>query len=76
MKKIATIAAVALFAIAFTSCKKDYKCECVSKENGTVLMTQTIELKDQKKKDAETACSGKATASSGGVTVTTECNLK
>ncbi|MCB9046026.1 MAG: hypothetical protein H6550_07790 [Chitinophagales bacterium] len=35
MKKFAPIAAVALLAIAFTSCKKDFTCECTD-SNGTV----------------------------------------
>lgn len=51
MKKFAPIAAIALFAIAFTSCKKDYTCEC------TVLGTTVpTEFKDVKKKDAQDDC--------------------
>lgn len=51
MKKIASVAAIALFALAFTSCKKDYTCECSA--NGQVLGSTTI--KDTKSK-AKTAC--------------------
>jgi hypothetical protein len=67
MKKIAPIAALALFAVAFTSCKKDYTCEC--KMNGTVISTTTIHAK---KSDAKSACSATATVGS----TTMSCELK
>lgn len=67
MKKVASIAAIALFAIGFTSCKKDYSCEC--SVNGTVVYTATI--KDTKK-NAETACNYTSTVP--GATAT--CELK
>ena len=67
MKKIAPIAAIALFsALAMTSCKKDYKCTCTASAGG-VSTSATYDLGKQKKKDAEAACSGKGT-STGGVT--------
>lgn len=72
MKKIAPIAAIALFAIATTSCKKDYTCECTTTSGGQSTTT-TFELGKQSKSDAEAACSGKA-VSAGGVTMT--CDLK
>ena len=40
MKKILAILAVAAFAASFTSCKKDYTCEC--SWNGTSIGSATI----------------------------------
>jgi hypothetical protein len=74
MKKLTSVAAIALFAIAFTSCKKDYTCECSFKDgNGTVISTQTIDLGKQKKSVAESACSAKSTTANGA---TAACSLK
>lgn len=67
MKKIAPIAAIALFAVAFTSCKKEYTCECSI--DGTVVGSTTI--KDTKKK-AKDACN--QTSSFGGITA--KCEIK
>ena len=66
MKKIASIAAVALFgAMAMTSCKKDYTCTCKAAD-GTV--TASYQYPKMKKKDAESACNTWNTAAqiSGG----------
>ncbi|MBL7773457.1 MAG: hypothetical protein JNM95_11395 [Chitinophagaceae bacterium] len=52
MKKILLLAFVA--ATAFTSCKKDWTCECT--DNGTSLGTFQIENKS--KATAKTACEG------------------
>ncbi len=52
MKKITLIlGAVAFMSATLTSCKKDYDCVC--KDSTT---SQTITLKDMKKKDATSAC--------------------
>ncbi len=76
MKKIASVAAIALFAVAFTSCKKDYTCECTSKDNtGTVMSTSTVSIKATKK-DAKTACNEESTVSGGGSSITMSCSLK
>lgn len=74
MKKMITLSAVVLTAMLFTSCKKDYTCTCVTKDNGVELSRTSVTIKDTKK-NAESACSGKATASGGGVTITTSCSL-
>lgn len=50
MKKIAPIVAIALGAM-FTSCKKDYTCNCTMQG-----VSYPIELKDVKKSDAKDAC--------------------
>lgn len=61
MKKVASIAAIALFAIGFTSCKKDYTCVCSI--NGTEVSRTTI---NDTKSNAKSAC--EQTTSAGGVT--------
>ncbi|MDE0770858.1 MAG: hypothetical protein OSB25_01470 [Salibacteraceae bacterium] len=52
MKKILAICSVALFAASFTSCKKDYICEC--KIDGVV--DNSLNIQKAKKADAEAAC--------------------
>jgi hypothetical protein len=74
MKKVLLVAAIAAFAMS--SCKKDYTCECTSKDsNGTVISTAdgTVHTTKSKAKDA---CSQTASASSGGTSITTTCALK
>ena len=56
-------------ALALTSCKKDYTCECKYDLNGSAT-THEFAIKDAKKKDAEDACKYNVP----GVTVT--CDLK
>ncbi len=60
MKKTFLFAAV-LGALTFTSCKKDYTCDCTSAlfktANSGVDITAT-EYSKVKKKDAEEACEG------------------
>jgi len=55
MKKVFAICAVALFAVSFTSCKKDYTCTCTTVVTGIddVVTTSTL---NASKKDATTAC--------------------
>lgn len=67
MKKITSVAAIALLALSFTSCKKDYTCECSI--DGTVIGSTTI---NATKSDAKTACEQNATA--GGTSVS--CVIK
>ena len=63
MKKVFTIALVAMFGFGMVSCKKDYNCTCVIDGDTTVLP-----LGKQKKKDAEAACDvyNTSAAASGG----------
>ena len=85
MKKVFTIAAIALVAMTFASCEKSYTCECTITTTGTDPITgmsinssQVVsETKDAKKKDAEDWCAeGNASQSIGGYTTTTACELK
>lgn len=61
MKKIAPIALIAMMAVAFTSCKKDYKCSCKD-SSGNEIKTQSFKAK---KSDAKASCTAIETASSG-----------
>lgn len=64
MKKFIPVVAVAALAMMFTSCKKDYKCTCTVTAAGSST-SATYDLGKQKKKDAEAACSAKATSVAG-----------
>jgi len=70
MKKFAPIAAIALFAVAFTSCSKDYTCTCTDSA-GTE--TAKYEYPKTTKSLAKTGCDAWHTtaAASGG-----KCELK
>lgn len=66
MKKIASIAAIALFgAMAMTSCKKDYTCTCKAADGST---TASYTYPKVKKKDAQSACDtwNNAVSATGG----------
>ena len=66
------IAALLVVAATFTSCKKEYTCECTTTDGSTTVGTTTTTIKDTKKK-AEDACNA-LNVSSG--TAKTECKLK
>ncbi len=66
MKRIAPILMLALFAISFTSCKKDWTCECSDLNGGTDEFT----IGNTTKPLAKTACEGY-----NGIT-RTGCKLK
>jgi hypothetical protein len=70
MKKFAPIAIIALLAVAFTSCKKDWSCECKDKD-GNVDFTYTYPK--VAKSSAKTSCDAANTtwATDGG-----SCKLK
>lgn len=54
MKKIAPIVMVALLAVAFTSCKKEYTCSCTFGSETKDIPSGT----KLSKKDAKTWCEG------------------
>ena len=62
MKKFAPIVMVALLAVAFTSCKKDYTCECKDKA-GAVTNSP---INGAKKSDAKKVCDASNTVWSAG----------
>lgn len=55
MKTLFAFAAVVVFALAFTSCRKDYKCTCKD-SNGIIIEQASQTYKQVKKKDAESSC--------------------
>jgi hypothetical protein len=76
MKKLFPLAAIAVFAVMFTSCKKDYTCTCTQTVTGSTPVTTTVSLGKQTKSDADKACSNyNVTSSAGGTSVTTSCHL-
>lgn len=75
MKKLIYSSAL-LVLVAFSACKKDYTCECTVTDNtGASQGTSSVTIHSSKK-DAESACSGKSTVSSGGMTMTSKCEIK
>ncbi|MFC5270846.1 hypothetical protein [Adhaeribacter terreus] len=74
MKKVLYSSALVVL-VAFSACKKDYTCECTTSDGqgGDYKSSVTIH---STKKDAESACSGKSSATSGGTTVTASCKIK
>ncbi len=75
MKKLLTILALSVFVMAFASCKKDYTCECTTTTAGVSASASTT-IKDTKKKAKEKCDEGDSSSSVGGVTVTSECEIK
>ncbi len=77
MKKFAPIAAIALFAIAFTSCKKKWTCECTSTINGVSTTSSGTDTEKRTKKDAKALCEkSNGTQTIAGITTTVDCKLK
>ncbi len=81
MKKVFSIAAIALVAMTFASCEKTYTCECTTTISGTGFFDGTSTASttfEAKKKDAEAACdkSDIAQTTVDGVTSGVECKLK
>lgn len=68
MKKITSVAAIALLAFSFTSCKKDHTCECSI--DGTVIGSTTI---NATKSDAKSTCES---SNSSAAIVGGKCELK
>ena len=75
MKKFITLFLVAGFVFAFSSCKKDYTCECTYTDS-TTTQTASYTINDTKK-NAEDACSAYATSVTVGTeTFTWDCGIK
>ena len=79
MKKLTQIALVAIIAVLFASCKKDYTCTCTYVYPGSAAETTSVTIHNTKSK-AKTACDNIQTVYSfGGVFVAGEsytCSLK
>lgn len=72
MKKAIMIAFVA--GLAMASCKKDYTCECTTKDSsGTIPSVTASATAKMKKSEAEDWCTGQKSTVG---TITTSCELK
>lgn len=75
MKKFIPMTAVAVIALMFTSCKKEYTCTCTSNVGGTTT-TASGKTEKMSKKDAKAACEkGNMTSTVAGTTVTVSCKI-
>ena len=78
MKKISTIAIVALFgAMSLTACKKKWTCECTSTVNGVSTTSSGTDTEKRTKKDAKDLCTkNNGSTTVAGITTTLDCKLK
>ena len=67
MKKI-TLLSIAVLAISFTSCKKDYTCQCTYTNTGSTTPTVTSVTLHTTKSKAKDACNQSATSGGSGYT--------
>ncbi len=70
MKKLLTILALSIFVFAFSSCKKDWTCECI--DTSTNPTSDLTTFPKTSKKKAKDACDLIETLSQG----TEKCSLK
>lgn len=57
-KAFSLFASVAIVAMLFTSCKKDWTCTCVVTNSGTQLTSTPTTISNASKSDAKTTCDG------------------
>ncbi|MCG8575850.1 MAG: hypothetical protein MI810_13265 [Flavobacteriales bacterium] len=78
MKNVIWLLTVGLMMV-FTSCKKDYTCECVTTTetpNSSITATTNTAIKNTKK-NATTICDdGDSSSSIDDVTTSVECEIK
>jgi hypothetical protein len=72
MKKLSAVV-LAVLAVTFTSCKKNYTCQCTFTTNGSVYATTSDIIHDTKSK-AKTECEDLSEANTNGVSVA--CAIK
>jgi len=56
MKKMIPVAAIAVIALMFTSCKKDYTCTCTVTVTGSAATTTSTSVGKTTKSDAQSKC--------------------
>jgi hypothetical protein len=81
MKRLLPLLTLAVLATGFTSCKKDFTCECTytETENGTVVDTYTTSVTfNARRPEASLSCNASDVASYtvGSSTIKTDCDLK
>jgi len=75
MKKFIPMTAVAVIALMFTSCKKEYTCTCTSNVGGTTT-TASGKTEKMSKKDAKAKCeAGSSSTTVAGTTISVTCKL-
>lgn len=76
MKKMIPVAAVAVLALMFTSCKKDYKCNCtIVDASGAPLPGITYGIQKSSKKDAKSSCDAAQTTYTVAGASTASCSI-
>ncbi len=76
MKKCLLFAGALALVFAFSSCKKDYTCECTSVVVGLSTASVETTIRDTKNK-AKDACEDMSNSLTvGGITTTTTCKIK
>ncbi len=71
MKKVLFVAIAGVFTLGLTSCKKDWTCEC--QYSGEVT---TYTIKDKKKSEAKSVCTGAVSVGLVKVGGDNNCSLK
>lgn len=76
MKKGLAILTIVAFAAFFTACKKDYTCECTTKDGTGAVLASSSATGKMTKSDAESWCSaGESSSTIFGTTWITTCTL-
>ena len=76
MKRYFSITAVAVALFSFSSCSKDYTCECKTTVGGTQTGISTITVTGKKSDAKETCENGSSSQTVGGVTQSVVCTIK
>ncbi len=76
MKKTLLFAGALALIFAFSSCKKDYTCECTTAIDGVVMSTASTTVHDTKKKAEDQCENGTSSYSLFGETYTVNCKIK
>lgn len=74
MKQVKTIAAIALLALTFTSCKKDYNCTCTTVV-GPVSTDVVHKIDNVNYADAKKSCNNYEDQANSGLPGSTTCHL-
>lgn len=76
MKKFIPMTAVAVIALMFTSCKKEYTCNCTTTFTGSAPVSSSMKTEKLSKKDAKAQCEKpNGTTTISGVSATVSCKL-
>jgi hypothetical protein len=74
MKKFFPLALIAVSAMMFTSCKKDYTCKCTMTDNGTTTTLGSVTIHDTKS-NAKSACD-KQVSGFAGTSTSVQCAIQ